>query len=301
MSLAAAWPTHLAWFAHRVDGARRLGVFDPGSQRLLDIDRSFDPAAEQQHLRGASLAQPELAALAARGRALDPATIEWDTPLRRPGKILCLGKNFLLHAREFGAEVPEEPIFFTKLPDTLLPHHGAIVLPHWVTSRIDHEVELGVVLGFADPLQRGRKYVSEVEALQLVAGYTVLNDVTARTMQHDDRSRQQPWLRCKSFDTFLPLGPMVVPADALPRDVDLAIECRVNDTLRQSSRTSLMVVGVAAAIAYLSKHVTLRPGDLIAMGTPEGVGPLQDGDRVTCSIEGLGSLVNSVVRETAPS
>ncbi|MGE0144403.1 MAG: fumarylacetoacetate hydrolase family protein [Planctomycetota bacterium] len=300
MSLAAAWPSQLAWFAHRVAGARRLGVFDPVTQRLLDVDTGFAGDAEQQHLAAAGLRQSDLAALATRGQALDPDTIEWDTPLRRPGKILCLGKNFLLHAREFGAEVPDEPIFFTKLPDTLLPHRGAVVLPHWVTSRIDHEVELGVVLGFPDPMQRGRKYVSEAEALQLVAGYTILNDVTARTMQHEDRTRQQPWLRCKSFDTFLPLGPMVVPADALSHDFDLAIECRVNDAVRQSSRTSLMVVGVAAAIAYLSKHVTLRPGDLIAMGTPEGVGPLQDGDRVTCSIESLGTLMNSVVREIAP-
>ena len=134
------------------------------------------------------------------------------------------------------------------------------------------------------------------DALELVAGYSIFNDVTARTMQGDDRGAQKPWLRCKSFDTFGPFGPWVVPADSLDA-TDLAIACRVGDEPRQASRTSLMVVGIADAIAYLSRHTSLRSGDLIAMGTPEGVGPIADGDVVTCEIEGIGRLANPVVRE----
>ncbi|MCA8955104.1 MAG: fumarylacetoacetate hydrolase family protein [Planctomycetes bacterium] len=224
----------------------------------------------------------------------------FDVPVAAPSKILCLGKNYAAHAAEFGAEVPEEPIVFTKLRDTLLPHGAPIVLPHWVETRIDHELELGVILGFTDPQRRGRKYVAAEHALELVGGYTILNDVTARRMQGDDRAKQHPWLRCKSFDTFCPIGPWVVPRTELPEANALELWLEVDGAERQRSNTSLMVTGIAEAIAFLSRHTTLRPGDVIATGTPAGVGPLQPGNVVRCVIEHLGVLANPVIREPQP-
>lgn len=290
-------PASPAWFAHRVGGARRhLGVLDPDGRIAVDCG----PRDELSMLTAGGLGPDDLAGMLRDGTPLDLDAIDFDVPVERPGKLLCLGKNFAAHAREFGAEVPEEPIFFTKLPDTLLPHGGTVVLPHWLDERIDHEVELGVVLGFEDPERKGRKYVSVDEAAGLIHGYTIINDVTARTMQGTDRGRQQPWLRSKSFDTFCPIGPFVVPAEALGPDPDLAIELFVGEERRQQSRTGHMVVSVPEAIAYLSRHTTLRPGDILAMGTPEGVGPIADGDVMTACIEGIGVLRNPVVREATP-
>jgi len=291
-----ALPASPAWFAHRVGGARHLGVLDPDGPVAVDCG----PHDELLMLAAGGLGPTNVRGLLRAGTPLRLEDIVFDVPVERPGKLLCLGKNFAAHAREFGAEVPEEPIFFTKLPDTLLPHHGSVVLPYWLEERIDHEVELGVVLGFEDPERVGRKYVSADDAAELIEGYTVVNDVTARTMQGTDRGRQQPWLRSKSFDTFCPIGPFVVPARALGPNPDLAIELYIGDELRQSSRTSHMAVSVAEAIAYLSRHTTLRPGDILAMGTPEGVGPIADGDLMTACIEGIGVLQNPVVREPSP-
>jgi 2-keto-4-pentenoate hydratase/2-oxohepta-3-ene-1,7-dioic acid hydratase in catechol pathway len=289
-------PASPAWFAHRVGGVRHLGVLDPDGPVAVDCG----PHDELGLLAAGGLGRPQVRGLLRVGTPLLFEDIVFDIPIERPGKLLCLGKNFAAHAREFGAEVPEEPIFFTKLPDTLLPHGGTVVLPHWLDERIDHEVELGVVLGFDDPQRSGRKYVTPEEAAALIAGYTVINDVTARTMQGLDRGRQQPWLRSKSFDTFGPIGPWVVPAETFGPEPDLAIELHVGDVLRQSSRTSHMVVHVPEAIAYLSRHTTLRPGDILAMGTPEGVGPIAAGDVMTASIEGIGCLQNRVAREAPP-
>lgn len=289
-------PAADAWFAHRVGDARHLGVFLRDGARFVDLG----PRDEAALLARNGLDRDALRALAAAGRGVDRAALRFEVPVARPGKILCLGKNFAAHAAEFGAKVPEEPIFFTKLPDSFLPHDGEIVLPHWVESRIDHEVELGVILGFDDPLRRGRKYVAAADALELVAGYTLLDDVTARKLQGDDRGKQQPWLRCKSFDTFCPIGPFVVPRRAFPDALDLALDCWVDSEHRQASRTSLMVVDVPHAIEYLSRHTTLRPGDILAMGTPEGVGPLADGNLVVCTLEGVGLLRNRVRREARP-
>ncbi|MBI5851492.1 MAG: fumarylacetoacetate hydrolase family protein [Planctomycetes bacterium] len=289
-------PAVPAWFAHRAGDERRLGAFLPERGSCVDLG----PRDELAMLAGGGLDRDALLALASSGRHLPLPGLRFDVPVARPGKILCLGKNFAAHAREFGAEVPDEPIFFTKLPDTFVPHEADVVLPHWVTTRIDHEVELCVVLGFPDPSRRGRRYVRAADAMELVAGYTLLNDVTARTMQGDDRGKQQPWLRCKSFDTFCPIGPFVVPRGALPEPLDLALDCWVGDAHRQSSRTAFMVVDVPHAIEYLSRHTTLRCGDLIAMGTPEGVGPIQHGDEMVCTLEGVGLLRNRVVREATP-
>lgn len=290
-------PTGPAWFYHRRAGERRLGIADPDGPVFFDCG----PRDELAMLAAGGLDATQVHALTRAGDALDPSDIVWDVPIRKPGKILCLGKNFAAHAREFGAEVPEEPIFFTKLPDTLLPHEGTVLLPHWLDSRIDHEIELAVILGFKDPDGRGRKYVEPERAFDLVEGYTLINDVTARTIQGDDRGAQKPWLRSKSFDTFCPFGPWVVARGELLQAKNLAIDLWVNDEHRQSSRTGMMVVDVPHAIAYLSRHTTLHPGDVIAMGTPEGVGPIADGDVMVGAIEGMGLLRNPVAREATPS
>lgn len=289
-------PSCLVWFAHRVEGARHLGIYDPDSLSFRDLGPSAD-GAELVALAGGTLCDPRR--LLEESRSMDQRPV-FDVPVARPSKILCLGKNFAAHAAEFGAEVPEEPIFFTKFADTLIPDGAPIVLPYWVDSRIDHELELGVILGFEDSQRRGRKYVAAAEAMQLVAGYTVLNDVTARRIQGDDRKQERPWLRSKSFDTFCPIGPWVVPASERPELGDLAMHLHVNEDLRQSSSLGLMVVDIPRAIEFLSRHTTLRPGDILAMGTPAGVGPIDDGDRVHCFIDTIGTLSNPVIREATP-
>lgn len=221
-------------------------------------------------------------------------------PLPRPGKILCVAKNYVKHAKEFGAEAPPEPIFFAKLPDTLCSHGDDVVLPHWLDTRVDHEAELGLVLGFADADGTGRKYVDEREATSLVAGYTIVNDVTARTLQGTDRDQKYPWLRSKSFDTFCPTGPFVVPADAIDGN-DLRVVMRVDGVVKQDARTREMVFSVPKVLAAMSRCTTLRPGDLIATGTPEGVSPIRDGNVLEVEIEGLGVQQNRVRRELAPA
>lgn len=289
-------PECLVWFTHRVEGARHLGLYDSGSGSFRDVGPR--PAYfERSELASGALCNPRTLLATSQAMADRPV---FDVPVAHPSKILCLGKNFAAHAAEFGAEVPEEPIFFTKFADTLIPDGAPIVLPHWVDSRIDHELELAIILGFDDPEDRGRKYVSAEDASALVAGYTVLNDVTARQMQGQDRGQERPWLRSKSFDSFCPIGPWVVPASERPELGDLAMHLHVNEDLRQSSSTGLMVVDIPHAIEYLSRHTTLRPGDIIAMGTPAGVGPIEDGDTVTCCIESIGTLSNPVTREAAP-
>ncbi|MFO1055329.1 MAG: fumarylacetoacetate hydrolase family protein [Planctomycetota bacterium] len=147
---------------------------------------------------------------------------------------------------------------------------------------------------------RGRRNIAPDEATALVAGYTPLNDVTARKLQGQDREQKYPWLRSKALDTFCPVGPFVVPADALDAG-DLAVTMRVNGTVRQQARTRDMVFPIAAALAAMARCTTLRPGDLIAMGTPEGVGPVVPGDVMEVEIEGLGVLRNGVVKEAAPA
>ncbi len=216
-------------------------------------------------------------------------------PVPRPGKILCLGKNYHAHAAEFGSEAPTQPMFFNKLPECLLPACESVELPPEV-GRVDHEAELCLVLG-----KSGKDLLPE-EAGMLVYGATLIDDVTARDIQGEDRKKGHPWVRAKSFDTFGPVGPWVVPYEDLftyriiPENAtpDLAIECYLDGVQKQSSRTGLMVHDVAHMLAHLSHHTTLRPGDLIATGTPEGVSPLKPGCEVEIRCESLGSLFHRV-------
>jgi 2-keto-4-pentenoate hydratase/2-oxohepta-3-ene-1,7-dioic acid hydratase in catechol pathway len=287
-------PGQPAWFRFHRDGAVHLGAVEPKGPHWFDLG----PIDVQALLVTGALRQQDLHRRIAAGRAM-PAPARFAVPVPAPSKILCLAKNYVAHAREFGAEAPKEPIFFAKLADTLVAHGEPVVIPHWLDTRVDHEAELGLVLGFDDPAQRGRKDVEATAAPALVAGYTLLNDVTARKLQGQDRDQKYPWLRSKSLDTFCPLGPFVVPADAVDAS-NLAIAMTVNGEVRQQARTSDMVFPIGAALAAMSRCTTLRPGDIIAMGTPEGVGPVQPGDVMTVTIEQLGALSNPVVRQAAP-
>ena len=288
-----ALPAVPAWFRFEAASAVHVGAVDPDGPAWFDLG----PLDVHELLARGGLGAAELAERMRRAAAM-AAPARFALPLPRPGKILCLAKNYVAHAREFGAEPPPEPIFFAKLPDSLAPAGGQVVIPHWLETRVDHEAELGLVLGFDDPDRRGARYTAAADATPLVAGYTVINDVTARQLQGQDRDARYPWLRSKALDTFCPTGPFVVPADAIDAS-DLQVTMTVNGELRQQARTSEMLFSIAAALAAMARCTTLRPGDLIAMGTPAGVGPVQHGDHMVAAIEGLGELHNPVVREPA--
>jgi 2-keto-4-pentenoate hydratase/2-oxohepta-3-ene-1,7-dioic acid hydratase in catechol pathway len=201
----------------------------------------------------------------------------------RPTKILCIGRNYADHAAELGHDLPKEPLVFLKPPSALIADGDAIVLPA-IAERVDFEGELALVIG-----ARCRN-VSEDEAWGVIGGYTLLNDVTARDLQQKDGQ----WARAKGFDTFAPVGPVVVPS----LDVtDLELRTLVNGELRQQGRTSQLIFPIPRLIAHLSRFCTLEPGDLVATGTPSGVGPLRPGDVVEVWAPGIGTLRNPVVAE----
>jgi 2-keto-4-pentenoate hydratase/2-oxohepta-3-ene-1,7-dioic acid hydratase in catechol pathway len=289
-------PVHPAWFRYERDGASALGAVDASGDEVRWFDLGALDVVALLHT--GALMQQDLLDRIMRASPM-PRPERFLSPVPRGGKILCLAKNYVKHAREFGAEAPSEPIFFAKLPDTLVAHGDDVVIPHWLETRVDHEAELGLVLGFTDPEQRGRKNVTEADAHTLVAGYTLINDVTARKLQGQDRDQKYPWLRAKALDTFCPAGPFVVPADAIDAS-DLRLIMRVNDEVRQDARTSAMVFAIPQALHAMARCTTLRPGDLIAMGTPEGVSPVEPGDSMEVEIEGLGILRNPVVKEATP-
>ena len=214
-----------------------------------------------------------------------------DLPIDRKsvGKVLALGKNFRAHAEEFGEEVPTDPLYFNKLPECLVPTGSVVSPPAGYDRRLDHEAELAVVVGL------GGADIAPEDAMEHVAGYTVANDLTLRTLQGDDRGQGRPWFRAKNFDGACPLGPCFVPRDFL--DVtDLRLTCHVNGELRQDASTRDFVVDLPHAVAHLSRHMTLHPGDLILTGTPAGVGPLEDGDHVVCAVDGIGALETTIQR-----
>jgi 2-keto-4-pentenoate hydratase/2-oxohepta-3-ene-1,7-dioic acid hydratase in catechol pathway len=249
-------------------------------------------------LRRGGLRVDDLKQRAEAGRPM-VAPAEFEVPLPQPGTILCVARNYRAHARELGNELPAEPVFFAKLAETLVAHGRPVVLPCWLEGRVDHEAELGVVLGFDDTDGRGARYVDAETAVTLCAGYTIVNDVTARALQTADRDKKLPWLRSKSLDTFCPAGPFVVPADAISA-ADLEITLRVDGRERQRGRTSDMVFPIGELLAAMARCTTLRPGDLIATGTPAGVGPIEPGATMEVEIEGLGLLRNPVAREPGP-
>ena len=197
-----------------------------------------------------------------------------------PSKIICVGRNYVEHAREHGNEVPDVPLIFLKPPTSIIGPGAAILLPPQ-SERVEHEGELVIVIG------RGGRHIEPADAADYVLGYTIGNDVTARDLQRRDNQ----WTRAKGFDTFCPFGPWIDtefdPSDAI-------ITCKVNGQPRQMASTRDMVFSVNQIIAYISSVMTLEPGDILFTGTPSGVGPLKDGDRVEAEIEDLGVLVATV-------
>lgn len=219
-------------------------------------------------------------------RRLDP-DISVDTikilPPVRPGKIICIGRNYEAHAKEFNNKINEIPSLFLKPSTSLTGSGDPIILPAQ-SQQVQHEAELAVVIG-----KRGR-WIQPETAMNHVFGYTIANDVTARDLQHNDMQ----WTRGKGFDTFCPLGPWIEtdfdPADAL-------ITCHVGEELRQMASTRDMVFTIPQLIVFISSIMTLEPGDLILTGTPAGVGDLYNGTTVSITIEGLGTLSNPVINE----
>jgi len=198
-----------------------------------------------------------------------------------PSKIVCVGRNYAAHAAELGNEMPKEPMIFLKPPSSIIGPDEAILLPKY-SNRVEHEGELGVVIG-----KMCAHLNDKEDPLSYVLGYTCINDVTARDLQKADVQ----FTRAKGFDTFCPVGPHI-ETQLDPRDA--LVECRVNGGRRQSGSTSLMAYGVAPLVRWISRMMTLLPGDLIATGTPSGVGPLAAGDTVEVSVAGIGVLRNPV-------
>ncbi len=222
------------------------------------------------------------------GRPL--AGLDLLAPVARPGKVVAIGRNYRDHVDEEGAEAPPAPLIFAKWPSAIVGPGAEIRWDPELTAQVDYEAELAVVIG------RSARRVSEAEALDYVLGYTCLNDVSARDLQFGDGQ----WVRGKSLDTFCPMGPALVTADEIRDPQRLAIECRIGDRVVQQANTSMMYFGVAAIVSYCSRAFTLDAGDVIATGTPGGVGIfrkppllLGDGDEVTVEIEGIGRLVNT--------
>jgi len=203
--------------------------------------------------------------------------------MRRPGKIVCVGRNYAEHAKELGNEVPKEPLLFLKPPSSVVFDGEPILLPD-MSRRVEHEGEIGVVIGTR--LRQG----DEAAARAAVAGITCVNDVTARDLQKSDGQ----WTRAKGFDTFCPMGPTLLPVDAAFDFSALEVVCRVNGVERQRGRAADMVFGIPALLAFISRVMTLEPGDLVATGTPAGIGPLVDGDVVEVEVPGVGVLRNPV-------
>jgi 2-keto-4-pentenoate hydratase/2-oxohepta-3-ene-1,7-dioic acid hydratase in catechol pathway len=224
---------------------------------------------------------------------MDTLTTRNGLPIDRPSKIVCVGLNYRDHAAESAQEVPGQPLLFAKWPNALIGPGDTIRLPDFA-AQVDYEAELGVVIG------RAVRNISAENALEAVAGYICVNDISARDIQFLDGQ----WTRGKSFDTFCPVGPGVVPIDEVPDPQALRLRCLVNGEVVQDDSTASMIFPVSELIAFASRAMQLEPGDLIATGTPAGVQLgretprwLEDGDVVTVEIEGVGTLTNPVRRD----
>lgn len=278
---------YLLNFARAYGGAK-----PPGSQLAW-----FDMDAEWfQQSRGAFdvlTNDPDAIAEAAeKGWLTRRADAYWLAPVPRPGKLICIGLNYRDHAAESNMPIPERPVVFSKFSTAVIAPGEPVVIPA-TSEQVDYEAELAVVIG------RRAKNVSAGSALDYVLGYTAFNDVSARDFQFADGQ----WQRGKSCDTFAPMGPFIVTADEIPNPHNLAIKLRLNGKTMQDSNTDQLIFGVPELIAFLSETITLEPGDVIATGTPPGVGfarkpPvfLKAGDQMEVEIEKIGVL-NSVVQK----
>lgn len=216
---------------------------------------------------------------------------ELDAPLRKPGKIVAIGLNYIDHASESKMDLPKQPLIFTKFNSSITGPFDPIIISSAVTDQADYEVELAAVIG------KRAKNVNKENALDYVFGYTIINDVSARDIQFEDGQ----WVRGKSLDTFCPMGPYVITADEIPDPQDLHLKCAVNNEVLQNASTKDMIFGVADLISILSKSFTFEPGDIISTGTPSGVGfirkppiYLRDNDVMVTEVQNLGKLINKV-------
>ena len=215
-------------------------------------------------------------------------------PIQNPGKIIAIGLNYAAHALEAGKETPSEPIFFDKAGSVVIGQDDEIKMPSEV-GRIDHEIELAVIIG------KTAKNVQQDDFERYIAGYTIFNDITARDLQKQAKILQQPWFRSKNFDTFGPMGPCMVTRKEIPYPVDLEMELRVDGIARQKANTNNMIFKIPQLMEYITKYLTLYPGDLISTGTPEGVGELLNGSIVEAEIERIGVLNNKAVEKNINS
>jgi 2-keto-4-pentenoate hydratase/2-oxohepta-3-ene-1,7-dioic acid hydratase in catechol pathway len=254
-----------------------IDLISRGSEYLAALRQVASAAA------GAAATEPRLLTPLAKARLR--------APIARPPKITCVGLNYADHAREQGIEPPATPVFFLKSANTIIGPGDPIRLPP-NTEQPDYEAELAVVIG------KGGSRIPQERAWEHLAGYTILNDVTARDMQHDDKQ----WFRGKSCDTFAPTGPWIVTADEIPDPHHLAISLTLNGETMQDSNTSNLIHRIDFLISYLSQSLTWEPGDLISTGTPPGVGVfrkppvfIKPGDQISVTVEGVGTLTNTVV------
>ena len=264
----AKWLTEVTDIAH---------VIKRGDQALPQVNGLVELARSRGVAEGEPVAHP-----------LEAVTF---LPPVYPSKIVAIGRNYVDHAIEGGDAPPAAPLIFTKLPNSLSAHNAPIVLPV-ISSQVDYEAELAVVIG------RQASRVSEADALSYVFGYTLINDVSARDLQFGDGQ----WVRGKGLDGFAPLGPFITTRDEIAEVHDLNIEGRLNGEVMQSSNTGKMIFKIPYLISYISQAITLEPGDVIATGTPEGVGifrnppiVLKPGDVFEVTVESLGTLRNPVV------
>ncbi|MBI5062908.1 MAG: fumarylacetoacetate hydrolase family protein [Desulfatitalea sp.] len=248
---------------------------------IPDIDGSF---FEQGWLR-------RLAGLKTPGRSLE---IRWGAPLAQTSKIICLGKNYLEHAKEGGFETPASPLIFCKTPNTLNGPFDPVLLPQ-SSGQVDWEVELAAVIA------KTGKRIPKAQAMAHVAGFTVMNDVSGRQAQFADSQ----WFRGKSFDTFAPMGPALVTLDEIGDPHNLRLTAKLNGRLMQDGHTRDLIFDLPTLIANISEDITLYPGDVISTGTPAGVGifrnppiVIREGDEVACWVEKIGSIRNRFVRST---
>ena len=277
----------------RSAGGECLSVVDD-MDRVIDVEDVLGdgPWTMARLLDGVDTTLPSLGSAfgsSAPSKARPLESIELLPPIGRPGKIVAVGRNYAEHAAEQGVETPDDPILFTKYSSSVVGDGAEITWRASDTAQVDYEAELAVVIG------RVARDVPVERALDHVLGYTCLDDVSARDLQFGDGQ----WIRGKSLDTFCPMGPWIVTADEIPDPQALRIRCLVNGEVVQDASTATMIHGVAELIAFTSRFITLEPGDVIATGTPAGVGVfrkpprfLADGDEVVIDIERIGALTN---------
>lgn len=258
----------------------RVLRFTPKPESNLGSDPLYGVLEEDQKTISVLNGDPLFNGIAKNGQLIGIEDVKILAPVLPRSKVVCVGKNYSEHAKEMGGEVPAEPIIFLKPNTSVIGPNDTIHWP-WMSERIDHEAELAIVIG------RICKDVPRERAHEVIFGYTIANDITARDLQ----SRDGQWTRAKGFDTFCPIGPWI-DTDFIPGNQE--ITCAVNGETKQRSTLNQMIFGVEEIIHFISSVMTLLPGDLILTGTPAGIGPIPEKANITCAISGLGELTNKL-------